>query len=79
MLEQVTTIPGSLEPNDAFKILLDNKIQSAPVWHEEENRYIGFLELRDLVSYALAEVDECGVYNLKTGKVILPNTAWLIR
>lgn len=65
---QVITISGSLEPVDAFKILLENRIQSAPVWHEEENRYVGFLELRDLVSYALAEVNKDDVYSARNGK-----------
>uniref|UniRef100_A0A7S0WHK0 CBS domain-containing protein n=1 Tax=Pyramimonas obovata TaxID=1411642 RepID=A0A7S0WHK0_9CHLO len=53
---QVVTVSSSMEPVEAFKILLENRIQSAPVWHEEEGRYIGFIELRDLVCYALAEV-----------------------
>eukprot|EP01111_Echinosteliopsis_oligospora_P012990 TRINITY_DN454_c0_g1_i1.p1 TRINITY_DN454_c0_g1~~TRINITY_DN454_c0_g1_i1.p1 ORF type:complete len:312 (-),score=63.61 TRINITY_DN454_c0_g1_i1:155-1090(-) len=47
----------SLEATDpvvkGFQILLDNKILSAPVYDKKENKYIGFLDIRDLVSFCV--------------------------
>eukprot|EP00899_Mesostigma_viride_P019118 jgi/Mesvir1/27207/Mv07051-RA.1 len=34
----------------ALKFLLDNGITSAPVWCEEESRYLGFVDVLDMVS-----------------------------
>lgn len=36
-----------------FQKLLDNNILSAPVWDTKENKYIGFLDIRDLVSFCV--------------------------
>ena len=33
--------------------LLDNRILSAPVWSEEEKKYVGFLDMRDFVSFVV--------------------------
>jgi len=36
-----------------FQKLLDNNILSAPVWDAKEGKYIGFLDVRDLVSFCV--------------------------
>jgi len=36
-----------------FQKLLDNNILSAPVWEAKEGKYIGFLDVRDLVSFCV--------------------------
>ena len=36
-----------------FQKLLDNNILSAPVWDAKEGKYIGFLDIRDLVSFCV--------------------------
>jgi len=36
-----------------FQKLLDNNILSAPVWDQKEGKYIGFLDIRDLVSFCV--------------------------
>jgi len=36
-----------------FQKLLDNHILSAPVWDSKENKYIGFLDIRDLISFCV--------------------------
>jgi len=36
-----------------FQKLLDNNILSAPVWDTKEGKYIGFLDIRDLVSFCV--------------------------
>lgn len=36
-----------------FQKLLDNNILSAPVWDVKEHKYIGFLDIRDLVSFCV--------------------------
>jgi len=36
-----------------FQKLLDNNILSAPVWDVKENKFIGFLDVRDLVSFCV--------------------------
>lgn len=36
-----------------FQKLLSNNILSAPVWDNKEGKYIGFLDIRDLVSFCV--------------------------
>eukprot|EP01126_Amoeba_proteus_P008341 TRINITY_DN1307_c0_g2_i9.p1 TRINITY_DN1307_c0_g2~~TRINITY_DN1307_c0_g2_i9.p1 ORF type:complete len:315 (+),score=22.67 TRINITY_DN1307_c0_g2_i9:199-1143(+) len=43
---------------DAFEVLLNNNILSAPVWDALENIYTGFLDIRDLVSWVVFLYDE---------------------
>lgn len=40
-----TTIPK------AFSVLIEHNIYSAPVWNEKENKYVGFLDLVDIVTF----------------------------
>jgi len=43
---------------DAFQTLLDNNILAAPVWDASESQYVGFLDVRDLVSWVVFVFDE---------------------
>jgi CBS domain containing-hemolysin-like protein len=36
-----------------FQKLLDHNLLSAPVWDAKEGKYIGFLDIRDLVSFCV--------------------------
>lgn len=36
-----------------FQKLLDNRILSAPVWDSKEKKYLGFLDIRDLISFCV--------------------------
>jgi CBS domain containing-hemolysin-like protein len=60
-----------MEVEQAFRMLLENKLQSAPVWDQTESRFVGFLELRDLVSYALVESDDAGKHGKPSGGLVI--------
>lgn len=42
----------------AYKTLCDHHILSAPVWDEKQQAFIGFLDLRDFVSFATSGYEE---------------------
>lgn len=44
-------LPAELE--EALQVLIDNNILSAPVWDPAAGHYLGFLDTRDLVSFAV--------------------------
>jgi len=46
-------ISSNQTPTEGFQKLLDNRILSAPVWSEEEKKYVGFLDMRDFVSFVV--------------------------
>jgi len=48
---------------EAFSVLLENNILSAPVYDEEKKAYCGFLDIRDLVSFVVFVSDEQKVTN----------------
>ena len=56
--KQVITINANDDPVDGFKKIITSKVLSAPVFDEEEKKYIGFLDTRDLVRFAVAEYNE---------------------
>jgi len=43
---------------DGFLALIQNNILSAPVWDTSEEKYIGYLDIRDLVSFVVFVYDE---------------------
>jgi len=51
--KSVVEITSSQTPSEGFQTLLDNRILSAPVWCEEEGKYVGFLDMRDFVSFVV--------------------------
>jgi CBS-domain-containing membrane protein len=54
-----------------FKALINNKIQSAPVYDASSHTYIGFLDVRDLVSFVRFVYDEQKVVDNNTLKDIV--------
>lgn len=58
-------------PFSSIQALIKNKIQSAPVYDEATNSYIGFLDVRDLVSFVRFVFDEQKVVDNNTLKDII--------
>ena len=56
--EGIVVILSSEQPMNAFRRLIDNGIQSAPVIDEKSGKITGLLDLRDLVSLVVLMVDE---------------------
>jgi len=54
----IVEIPSTLSIGDGFQVLLDNNVLSAPVYDPAAKTYVGFLDLRDLVSWAVFLFDE---------------------
>lgn len=50
---------------------MNNNIQSAPVYNEEKKEYVGFLDVRDLVSFVSFVYDEQMVENNNTLRDII--------
>jgi 5'-AMP-activated protein kinase regulatory gamma subunit len=50
---EVITVSSKETPYDAFKKLISHNILSAPVWDTNTNKYTGFLDMRDLVSFVV--------------------------
>lgn len=60
----VICVPAGTAPTEAFKILVDNNILSAPVYDEYLHHYWGFLDLRDLISFAVFAEENAGGHTL---------------
>jgi len=56
--DSIIVIESKENLHDAFQKLLDNNILSAPVHDKEKNEFIGFLDVRDLVSFVVFVYDE---------------------
>ncbi|KYQ92920.1 cystathionine-beta-synthase domain-containing protein [Tieghemostelium lacteum] len=50
---KVIVVDSDLIPIQGFNLILDNKIQSAPVFDKATQKYTGFLDIRDLVSFCI--------------------------
>jgi len=50
---KIYTIDSKTGLYNAFEILLNNNILSAPVYDDDKKEYIGFVDIRDLVSYVV--------------------------
>jgi hypothetical protein len=53
----VIWLKSSENPRDAFAKLITARVQSAPVWDERQERFVGYLDLRDLVSCIVQQYD----------------------
>ena len=51
----IVTVSAKDDPHQAYHRLADANIRSAPVWDEEKGKFIGFLDIRDLTSFIVAE------------------------
>jgi len=49
----IVEIDSKMPLDQAFGILVDNNILSAPVWDEASKKYLGFLDVHDLVAFAV--------------------------
>eukprot|EP01132_Coremiostelium_polycephalum_P006180 gene6180-7694_t len=49
----VIVVNSDMNPIDGFKLILDNKIQSAPVFDKSTGKFTGFLDIKDLVSFCV--------------------------
>lgn len=61
----VIVIPADTQPAEAFKILVDNNILSAPVYDTYLQHYWGFIDLRDLISFAVFTEEQEGGHTLQ--------------
>ena len=50
-------LKSSENPRDAFAKLITARVQSAPVWDERQEKFVGYLDLRDLVSCIVQQYD----------------------
>jgi len=55
--KNVVIISSNSTPVQGFEKLLQNNILSAPVYDEVSKKYVGFLDVRDLVSYTVFAFD----------------------
>lgn len=55
---QIYEIDSKSDLTNGFNVLIDNGILSAPVWDESTKHYIGFLDVRDLVAFAVFATKE---------------------
>lgn len=53
-LDSIVELDSTLLPMDAAKILFENNIVGAPVWDNAAKKYIGFFEMRDILSAVIA-------------------------
>eukprot|EP01102_Stenamoeba_stenopodia_P002834 TRINITY_DN1269_c0_g3_i1.p1 TRINITY_DN1269_c0_g3~~TRINITY_DN1269_c0_g3_i1.p1 ORF type:complete len:314 (-),score=57.67 TRINITY_DN1269_c0_g3_i1:193-1134(-) len=51
--EEIITISGKETPVQGFEKLIKNNVLAAPVFDETNNTFTGFLDIRDLISYAV--------------------------
>lgn len=49
--KKAVILDGATDPKKAIEVLLENKVRAAPV--QEKGKFIGVLDLRDMVKYAL--------------------------
>jgi len=56
--ETVVIIDSKTPLYDAFETLIKHNILSAPVYNKETREYVGFLDVRDLVSFVVFVYDE---------------------
>jgi len=55
---KVVVVKSSSSPYEGFKTLVDHNILSAPVYDEKTQKYTGFLDIRDLVSFVVFVDDD---------------------
>jgi CBS domain-containing protein len=68
---KVIEIDSSCTPLEASKILWSNNILGAPVWDANQNKYLGFFDMRDTLSAIIASHKE-----IKDGSVVSLMTKW---
>jgi len=56
--KEITIVKSTHLPVEGFKLLVDNNILSAPVYDVKENKFTGFLDIKDLVSFVVFVDDD---------------------
>jgi CBS domain-containing protein len=56
--KHMIVVKSSYSPYEGFKTLVDNNILAAPVLDEKTNKFTGFLDIRDLVSFVVFVDDD---------------------
>ena len=54
----VVEVQHDMTPLDAAKVLWENKILGAPVWDKDKQSYVGFFDMRDLLSAVIVAQKE---------------------
>ena len=63
-------LSSKTKPTDAAKTLWKHNILGAPVWDDEEKKYIGFFDQRDAVSSVVAASKEASSADDFTTKMV---------
>jgi len=56
--EHIISLDSKCKLYDGFLALIQGNVLSAPVWDASVNKYIGFLDIRDLVSFVVYVYDD---------------------
>jgi CBS domain-containing protein len=55
---EVVEIDSTVSPMDAAKVLWEKNILGAPVWDDKQRKYVGFFDMRDILSAVIASHKE---------------------
>lgn len=75
---EVIEVVVSMTPTEAAKLLWKNKVIGAPVWDEDHKKYVGFFDMRDLLSTVVASHKEEEVSSKNEGKEYM-FTKWFLK
>ena len=56
--DKVVEVTVDMTPTEAAKVLWNSKVIGAPVWDEGNKKYLGFFDMRDLLSTVIASHKE---------------------
>jgi len=56
--KEMIIVKSNYSPYEGFKTLVENNILSAPVYDEKTQKFTGFLDIRDLVSFVVFVDDD---------------------
>jgi CBS domain-containing protein len=69
----IITVSSDESPLDGFKKIVAHHVLSAPVWDKTAKQWIGFLDIRDLVSFVVFQAEESErVKAVSTGHLAVP-------
>jgi CBS domain containing-hemolysin-like protein len=51
----IVTVSSKDDPHHAYHVMADADIRSAPVWDESKGKFVGFLDVRDLTPFIVAD------------------------
>lgn len=76
-----TTIQANLTDNvqQVFEKLVKNKIQSVPLYSNEKQKYLGFIDLADIIFFLLDNLKEDEVKNYVPNPEFLKKNCWEVK